>query len=157
MAQITKFKMLGIIPCSKAKIWDMLPTIGEVFAENAYTNPFHNLARTYVSLFTDDLIIFSAKYGFLSSKDTIPETYDVTFDRPNDPHISVEELKIQIRDKNLDNYEKIMAICNDRYISMLHAAFQGKVEIIVPFKKIEDDLEGCLLLNKQLQQLNLIK
>lgn len=142
---------LGIIPCTKAKIWDPMPMIGEVLAENAYTDPFHHLARTYVLQHTKYWFIFSAKYGLLHPNEFIPEIYDVTFDRPHDPYISVSDLKKQIEEKKLQRFKNIIAVCNSRYISFLKKAFDPNVsKVLTPFKKIEDNAEGCFILNQSL-------
>lgn len=148
---------LGIIPCSKAKIWDAFPDIGGVLAENAYTNPFHQLARSYVNLFAKDWVIFSAKYGFLSPQEIIPEFYDVTFDRPEDPYISIDELKQQIKAKGLHKYRHMIAVCNNRYIAKLEKAFSneigaGKIKLEVPFENIEDDAAGSSVLNAAIRR-----
>lgn len=141
--------LLGIIPCTKAKIWDMYPNIGPMLAKKVYINPFHALAKKYISQFTNQWVILSAKYGFLSPDDTLPRTYDITFDRPDDPYITIEALQLQIVSKKLYNYTDIMIICNNRYIDKIRQAFVNyPVKFHVPFQNIEDDLEGTLRLNK---------
>lgn len=145
------FSILGIIPCSKAKIWDELPAIGRVYAENAYINPFHALARTYISLFTNNWIILSAKFGFLNPDEILEETYDVTFDRLNDSYIKVSTLQKQVIDKNLHKYNNIIIVCNNRYVDFVKKAFENyNCRIYVPFKDIEDDEQGSNFLNQQI-------
>lgn len=145
--------ILGIIPCTKAKIWDMYPNLGPMLAKEVYTNPFHALAKKYISLFTKEWVILSAKYGFLSPNDTLPKTYDITFDRPDDPYITIEALQSQIISKQLYTYTDIMVICNSRYIDKIRQAFINyPVKFHTPFENIEDDLEGILRLNKCIRE-----
>jgi hypothetical protein len=148
-----KRSTLGIIPCTKEKIWDIFPDMGSVLAENVYINPFHSLARTYIDFFTNHCVIFSAKYGFLRPHDLVPGFYDVTFDRPNDPYISVEMLKKQSLEKRLNNYRKIIAVCNSRYIAMIKKTFSKKTTIEIPFEGIEDNAEGIMLLNSNIKKI----
>jgi len=146
-------KTLAIIPCTKDKIWDLYPNLGPVMAKNVYTNSFHALARTYISLYTKHWVILSAKYGFLDPKDWIEVTYDVTFDREDDPYISDNDLKSQIVDKKLHEYGNILIIANNRYVEKLKKAFLDfPSKLHVPFENIEDDFKGILRLNKTIQQ-----
>lgn len=135
---------LAIIPCTKAKIWDNLPHLGPVIAQNVYTNPFHSLARSYIQKRSNSWYIMSAKYGFLHPDDVIPETYDITFDRKNDPYISDEQLKFQMNEKNFSNFKNVIVICNERYVERIQRALSGlDINVEIPFRNIEDDEVGC--------------
>lgn len=151
-------KILGIIPCTKSKIWDKIPDIGPVFAENAYTNPFHSLAKAYISIFTNNWVIFSAKYGFLNPKDVIDATYDVTFDRPDDPHVTISELDKQVIDKHLNQYTDVIVVCNNRYVDIVKKVFKKiNCKIHIPFNNIEDNSQGSILLNQHLFNQQLLR
>ena len=51
--------ILGIVPCTKEKIWDYLPNIGSVLADCAYLGPEFVLSKRYMRNHADRIIIFS--------------------------------------------------------------------------------------------------
>lgn len=127
---------LGIVPCSKGKVWDRIPTCGAVPAKDAYTGTFHRLARAYAERKADQWMILSAKYGFLAPDDLVPGPYDVTFNRPSDPRcITTERLREQVLEKRLNRYTRVIVVCGDNYVRRIREAFQGTgAEIITPLK-----------------------
>lgn len=140
---------LGIIPCTKNKIWDTLPNIGPTLAACAYSGPEFILAKQCVSKVADRIVIFSAKYGFLDLADTIPEFYDVTFSRKEDPYIDLSRLQQQAEQKGLLNYKHITAICNVHYQRRISAIFSyPEIMINFPVEGLMEEEEICLKLNK---------
>tara|TARA_A100000171_G_C2131717_1_gene147208 strand:+ start:1749 stop:2153 length:405 start_codon:yes stop_codon:yes gene_type:complete len=119
---------LVFVPCTKGKIWDYFPSIGPQKASNVYTGPEFIFSVRLASEYADRIIIFSAKYGFLETDDYIDQTYDVTFDRKEDPCISVDDLKVQAVHKDLFHYEKITTFCGQLYNKNLYAVFQQHQE-----------------------------
>jgi len=113
---------LAIIPCSKEKIWDEAPERGPCEARFAYTSRLHELCRIYAEEYADRWLILSAKYGFLKPDDILPETYDVTFSRSEDPFISLEDLRKQAQ--SIQARSLLLLLPSD-YESRVIQAFEG--------------------------------
>ena len=113
-------RILGIIPCSKEKIWDVQPHLEAVQAQYAYRSAFHRYAKDFVKKNCSQYLIFSAKYGFLSPEDWIEGPYDVTFSRPNDPYISETELARQAQ--KLQGFTEIWVVCPRTYAQKVESA-----------------------------------
>lgn len=142
---------LAIIPCTKNKIWDDIPDLGPVYATCAYTGPEFVLAKALASKFADRIVILSAKYGFLDPWDRIPQTYDVTFSRPNDPFIGMDELKEQAKKKGLLEFSSITAIGNSHYQKRICEALSNpKTKIHLPADNVKSEEELCKTLVKLL-------
>ena len=144
---------LSIIPCTKNKIWDFIPQIGEVPAVCAYIGPEFILSRYFLSSRSDRMIIFSAKYGFLDLWDKIPQTYDVTFARPDDHFIDADSLKLQAKRKGLLNFKYITTTCNHYYQKRIVETFAPSgIVINSPVKGLESDEQICQIINKLISQ-----
>ncbi len=128
-------RRLGIIPCTKEKIWDLQPDAGPVEAHRAYRGFLFHLTRSYSESFLDDWVVFSALHGFLKPNETIPEAYDITFNRPEDPVILVPELRAQVQAKGLDTYDTAVILCPEAYASRVESAYEGSTtELHTPFR-----------------------
>lgn len=128
-------RSLGIIPCSKEKIWDQNPQLQGVLAKDAYRSAFHRYARLYAEKHCDAHIIFSAKYGLIEPDAIIEGPYDVTFSRPEDPCISEEELRRQAQQYAC--YEAIVIICPMAYARILELAFaQSSAQLLYPLRNV---------------------
>lgn len=114
--------ILGIIPCSKEKIWDIEPKREAVPAKHAYRSAFHHYARLYTQKYCTHHIIFSAKYGLMEPDFLIEGPYDITFSRPEDPCISTEDLIQQA--KKYGGYSSIMILCPRAYAHKITPAFK---------------------------------
>jgi hypothetical protein len=135
---------LAIIPCTKGKIWDYFPRIGEVPAECAYIGPEFVLSKSLLSTCADRTVILSAKYGYLDLWDTIPETYDVTFSRLQDPYIDQESLNVQAQSKGLLNFRMITTTCNRYYQKRIIDTFAPSGLIITsPVKNLINEEKIC--------------
>lgn len=64
--------------------------------------------REYVSMFYEDWIILLAKHGFLRPTDVVQKKYDVTFRSLNPEIVSIQELKKQVREKGLFQYDELV-------------------------------------------------
>ena len=126
--------ILGVIPCSKEKIWDICPDVGPTLAKKAYRSAFHHLAREYILPRVARWVIFSAKYGFLEPDDTIPSAYDVTFSRAEDPCIALPDLIVQSR-KFLP-LRQIICVCPSMYGNKVDAVFLGRCPVLHPLKGV---------------------
>lgn len=145
-------KILGIVPCTKGKIWDTHPNIGPISARLACTEPVHHVARAYVESFTSDWVILSAKYGFLCPHDLISGFYDVTFDRPHDPYVSIKTLEEQIENMGLNRYDKLIVTCSKNYVDKIRTAFfkYPNIGLWCPTEHFSDDALACRFMNQHL-------
>ena len=126
---------LGIIPCSKEKIWDVAPDRGAVPAKDAYRSAFHRYARGYAQVHCDRYIIFSAKYGLMEPSFSIEGPYDITFSRPSDPVISMKNLQKQAC--LYRNAAKILVLCPSAYAEQVSHAFEGlPPRLVFPLQNI---------------------
>lgn len=129
-------KRLCIIPCGAKKIWDEDPKYGSAQAKDVYQSRFHQLCQRYARAFFHDWAILSAKYGFLLPADVVEGNYDVAFGTKNPEIISIDELKKQIQEKKLEDYEQIVVLGGKKYTNIVQAVFGDQAEIIFP-------LAGC--------------
>ena len=145
------YDTLGIIPCSKNKIWEFVNNLGPVEAGCAYCGPEFLLSKQYVSKFSNRVVILSAKYGFLDLWDIIPEFYDVTFSRSEDAYIGVPCLKKQASEKDLLNYKEITLIGNVDYQERIYEVFfNSDIKIKCPVKDLTQEEDICLKINQLL-------
>lgn len=121
-------KSLCIIPCGKKKIWDKNPYAGPVEAKDAYIGPFSIKCKEYAEKFyANSWCILSAKYGFLFPKDKIPGPYNVSFNDKRTHPIDAEELILQIEQKGLNSYERIVVLGGKSYTMMINNSFNDKI------------------------------
>lgn len=140
-------KSLCIVPCGKKKIWDKIPNAGPTMAKNVYTGPFAKKCREYAKKFhPDNWIILSAKYGFLAPDDIISGPYNVSFNDKSSIAISTEELRKQVKEKNLDKYDEFVILGGKYYIEIIRSAFSEK-EVFNP-------LDGCKGIGYMMAKLN---
>ena len=114
---------IGIIPCSKEKIWDIEPKRGAVPANQAYRSAFHRYAAAYAQKYCDHTLIFSAKYGLMEPEFIIEGTYDITFSRKEDPCISLDMIQ-----KQAEKYAYatlITVLCPQNYAIRIEQAFSS--------------------------------
>ncbi|MBT2216254.1 hypothetical protein F3157_18970 [Virgibacillus dakarensis] len=128
-------KQLGIIPCGIKKVWDKYPELGAVPAMEAYIGTFHTLCRNYAKTFTDNWVILSAKHGFLFAEDIVDGPYDVTFNQKSDEIISMEQLREQVRMKQLDKYDEIIVLTGKKYKRVVYGSFGESIPITFPLLK----------------------
>ena len=127
--------MLGIVSCSKEKIWDIKPDIGAVSAQYAYRSAFFELAKRYVQLRCKKWLILSAKYGLMTPEFQIPQTYDLSFNRAEDSCIPMEKLRNQA--KKYHSSPTVLVLCPSLYGAKLEEAFAGSdVEIRHPLRGV---------------------
>lgn len=140
-------KSLCIVPCGKKKIWDKIPNAGPQNAKKVYIGPFAKKCRQYAEKFyPESWMIISAKYGFLWPDDIVPGPYDVCFHDKKSNSISIEELKKQIKEKNLDKYDKIIILGGKYYKEIIKNVF--------PIKILINPLNGCKGIGYMMARLN---
>lgn len=125
-------KTLCIVPCGNRKIWDKNPKSGPTKAEYVYIGSFAKKCREYAMRFyPSSWCILSAKYGFLFPDELVTGPYNVSFnDRKTNP-ITTKELFAQVKEKELDNYERIVILGGKNYVEMANEVFSSK-EIFSP-------------------------
>jgi hypothetical protein len=74
--------------------------------------------------------ILSAEHGFLFPEDIVLENYNVTFNNKRSNPISVQDLRCQVKAKDLDRYDQIV-VGPRQYSQALKDTFSGK-EILTP-------------------------
>jgi len=119
---------LGILCCTKSKIWDQNPEAGPTPAKEAYRGTKFINDRDVVLDNCDRWVILSAKYGFMDPDFVVPRRYDVTFSMPwseGNPYIGVSDLVDQIRRMGLDSFPtiRLFASCGKEYEKRIREAF----------------------------------
>ncbi|WP_017471717.1 DUF6884 domain-containing protein [Amphibacillus jilinensis] len=126
-------RKLAVIPCGKKKIWDVNPSLGPTKVEEAYIGNLHKLTREYAELFCDEWVILSAKHGYCSPFEIIKHNYDITFGMKTiEAQISYEELKQQIKEKQLTDYDQIVVLTGKKHKKVVESTFDGKIPLVFP-------------------------
>jgi len=121
-------KTLCIVPCGNRKIWDKNPNAGPAKARCVYVGPFAKKCREYAEKFyPSSWCILSAKYGFLFPDDTVPSSYNVSFNNKSTNPISLNELSNQIIEKGLNTFDRIVVLGGKNYVNMIKAVFHQKI------------------------------
>ncbi|MED4727235.1 hypothetical protein P9597_03585 [Aneurinibacillus migulanus] len=125
-----------IVPCGNKKIWEKDINAGPTQAKNVYIGSFAKKCREYAQRFyADSWVILSAKYGFLFPDDIIEGPYNVTFNKKSTSPITIEELSIQAKRKQLSEFNEIVVVGGKNYVKIAKEVFQGK--------KITEPLSSC--------------
>lgn len=121
---------VGIVPCSKQKIWDLYPHKKSVRADEAYRSEFHRLSLEYVRQRVDFSLILSAKYGLLELGSPISGAYDVTFTALESQPISVEAIRRQWLSLPIDPNAEVMVLCPSAYAEIIDMALCNSQHLI---------------------------
>lgn len=120
-------KTLCIVPCGNRKIWEKNPKEGPTKAEYVYIGPFAKKCREYAMRFyPSSWCILSAKYGFLFPDELVTGPYNVSFNDKKTNPITTKELFAQVKEKELDNYERIVILGGKNYVEMANEVFSSK-------------------------------
>ena len=138
-------KRLCIIPCGKKKIWDKCPDMGPTEAREVYISPFGKACQAYASQFFTHWVILSAKHGFLLPTDIVKENYDLAFHSKSSEIINIEQLKKQMMDKDLLDFDEIVLLAGKKHKKV--------VTKLYPEEIISFPLEGCKGIGYMLQRL----
>jgi hypothetical protein len=127
-------KLLVIVPCGIAKIWDKQPDAGPIPAADAYIGAPFVVNRAYAERAGGDWVVLSAKYGFLHPTDMLPGPYNTTFKRQSSNPIGVAALREQVLRMGLDRYAEVVGLGGKEYRTAIAAAFEGTaVALTFPF------------------------
>jgi hypothetical protein len=140
-------KRLCIIPCGSKKIWDVDPLKGATKASNVYLSSFHSSCQNYAKEFFGNWVILSAKYGFLFPDDSVLTNYDVAFGTKNDEIITTEDLRNQIKEKGLMEFQEIIVLGGKKYTKVISEIFGESYQVSYP-------LSDCKGIGYMLQRLN---
>jgi hypothetical protein len=128
---------VGIVPCSKQKVWDITPNKKSVRADEAYRSKFHRLSLEYVRQRVDFSLILSAKYGLLELGSPIPGPYDVSFNAPEGRPISFEAIRRQWFSLPIAPTAEVMVLCPSAYAKIIEMALcNGQHRISYPLKGV---------------------
>jgi hypothetical protein len=127
-------RVLVIIACGSAKVWDRHPDAGPTAARHAYVGVPFKVHRAYAERFGDAWVILSAKYGFLRPEDLIPGPYNVTFKRRSSRPIDQASLHRQVLEQGLDHFDQVIALGGADYRARVKDAFAStSVQLHFPF------------------------
>jgi|SRR5271157_1510220 len=116
--------ILVIIPCGSRKIWDSNPHLGPTPAREAYTGAPFRVNRQYAELVGERWIILSAKYGLIDPE-TVIEDYEVTFKKATTKPVGISEIRKQLVQLGLLQYDRVIALGGKEYRLVLEQAFAG--------------------------------
>ncbi|MFD1773232.1 DUF7662 domain-containing protein [Paenibacillus rhizophilus] len=102
--------------------------------------------QKYAQTFFDHWVILSAKYGFLFPEDIIPEDYNVSFIKPSNETIHIDQLKEQAESKGVSAYKEITVLGGKHYTERAKAVFTQGQELLFP-------LSDCTGIGYMLQKL----
>jgi hypothetical protein len=140
-------RSICIIACGKKKIWDENPESESVKAENLYTGTFTRKCIKYAKKSDfDSWCILSAKYGLLFPDEVVQGQYNECFHNKISNPMTLAELSLQIKSKELDNYEKIIILGGRYYTNMIKNLFKGK--------EVYNPLNGCKGIGHMMKRLN---
>lgn len=114
---------LVVVPCGKRKVWDELPRCGPTQAEEAYIGAPFKVNKQYAIAFGEKWVILSAKYGFINPDFIIPENYNVTFNDAATNPITIDRLREQVNEKNLNAFNTVVALGSTTYSNIVSKAF----------------------------------
>ncbi len=138
---------LCIISCGKRKIWDNNPSNTSIKAKYLYTGVFTKKCIEYAEkMYNNSYCIMSAKYGFIFPEEYIKGPYNECFHIKNSNPISKEALSQQIKDKKLNNYDKVIILGGKFYTDMINELF--------PKKEVINLLDGCNGIGQMMKRLN---
>lgn len=140
-------KTLCVISCGENKIWDKNPNAGPVKAKDVYIGHFSIKCKQYAEKFyADSWCYLSAKYGFVFPEEKIPGPYNVSFNNNKTHPIEIDDLILQIKQKGLNDYDKIVILGGKSYTEVINKTFKGKI--------IYNPLTNCKGLGYMMRKLN---
>jgi len=125
-------RLLVIVPCGQAKVWKKRPNHGPAKAKDAYVGAPFTVNKAFAEKFADKWIILSAKYGFINPDFIIPKDYNVTFKRPSTNPVSIDALLKQLKKRNLNSYDAVIALGGEDYTSIVKKVFNKVSKVIAP-------------------------
>ena len=127
-------RILVVVPCGNAKIWDGYPDRGPTRAEHAYTGSPFKVNKDYARRFAHRWVILSAKYGFILPTFLIGGPYNVTFKKKSTNSVSLSTLQSQIQVQKLDRFGVVIGLGGKEYRTIMEQAFtQKQVKLCFPF------------------------
>lgn len=120
---------LCIISCGSHKIWDDRNDItGAIKARHVYTGGLARKCKQYAETFyPDSWCILSAKYGFIFPDELIPGPYNCSFNNKDTNPINISELKQQVMEKQLFEYDNILTLAGKNYYYIICEVFNGYI------------------------------
>lgn len=125
-------KILIVVPCGSSKIWSKFPKSKATRADEVYIGPPFKVNRAFGHKFADRWVILSAKYGFIEPDFVIPENYDVSFNAPATNPITISKLKAQAKEKDLENYDVVIALGGKNYTEIVKEVFRHRAKVFAP-------------------------
>ena len=136
-------KLLIIIPCGAAKVWQNNPDLGQVMAGEAYVGALFKVNKKFAETYADRWMILSARYGFIDP-DRFILNYNDSFNRPGPCTIRTECLSQQIRERNMLGFDRVICLGGEAYRCRAKEAFSHydiQVECPVKGKRIGEMMQ----------------
>lgn len=151
-------KVLVIVPCGQLKIWKKEPNHGPAKARNTYIGAPFKVNRAFAEKFADKWIVLSAKYGFIDPEFIIPKDYNVTFKKPSTNPINMSDLLKQLKQKNLDSYDVVIALGGEDYSTIVKKVFRKASKVIAPTEGLPmGKAMGCVKSLTKLDKAQMLK
>ena len=126
--------LLIVVPSGQAKIWKFDPKHGPAKAMDVYTGSPFQVNKAFAQLFSDRWVILSPKYGFMDPDFMIPEDYGVAFKKPETKPTGLEELKKHVQEKNLLDFNIVVALGGEEYADIVTRLFSKNSRVVTPTK-----------------------
>lgn len=145
-------KEICIVAPGKRKIWDKNISDVSVKSRELYRGSFTRKCIVYAEKFyKNSYYILSAKYGFLDPDEVIKGPYAECFHLKRSDPISRGSLGLQIKNKKLDEADKIIILGGKYYTEMIKDLFPKK-EIFNPVGGLKGIGTMMSKLNKLLEE-----
>lgn len=96
-------------------------------AGDIYTGCFSRKCQSYAERFYPGAwCVLDAKHGFMFPDEVIRRAHSACLYRPWTEPLTLEELKVQVRRRKLDQFERITVLGGRRFIILVEDAFSGR-------------------------------
>lgn len=118
---------LYIIPCGSKKIFSKYPSFRKVPAKKVYIGGFTRNMIKLAEKYRWDYYIFSGVYGLIH-----PDTPLNDYDSGGKLCIPFEKLVEQVKNNNLESYDKCITLCNNEFNQHLERIFPNLEKFFKP-------------------------
>ncbi len=96
-------------------------------AGDAYTGCFSRKCQAYAERFYPGAwCVLDARHGFMFPDEVIRKAHSACLYQPWTEPLTLDELKVRVRKRKLDQYERITVLGGRRFIILVEDAFPGK-------------------------------
>lgn len=113
---------LGVVACSKRKIWDEEELVGGAIARRTYRGTLFRLASEFADKHTDRWVILSGLHGFLNPDSRVPGPYNNRLPAKL-RHAQIVKLRQQVIQKGLHKFDRVTVFGGAAYHRAVIGAF----------------------------------